>query len=364
MIEHTYIHTPFCIRKCKYCSFVSGFDLKYKDLYVNSLINEIKQRYKNERQKTIYFGGGTPSLLEVNDFEQILSALNYNENSCEITLEVNPETVEIQKFQNLKNLGFNRISLGIQTFNNAILKEIGRLHNTDLIYNSLEIIKDSGFKNISIDLMYGLSNQTLDLVKTDLKKAIELDINHISTYGLKIEDNSFYGRVALPQNLPTEENQAEMFLYLCDFLTENGFNHYEISNFAKAGFESQHNNAYWLNKNYYGFGLAASGFENNVRYKNTANFKDYLENPLIKEEEDILCEKENMENEIFLALRLKNGVNIELLNKKYNINFEEKYKYIIKKYVELGLLEVKNNQCKLTKDGILLSNTIMSDFID
>lgn len=362
MIKNAYVHIPFCIRKCNYCSFVSGINISRKEQYIDVLIQEIKNNYKKEELETLYFGGGTPSLLSENDIEKIISLFNLNKNA-EITLEVNPETVEKEKFKKIKNIGINRISLGIQTFDNSILKLIGRNHDEQNIYNAVEIIKNSGFDNISIDLIYGLPNQTKEIFEQDITKAINLDIQHISTYGLKIEENSFFYK-NMPSNLPDDEQQAEMFLFLCDLLKENNFIHYEISNFTKKGFESKHNCSYWKNKNYYGFGLNASGYENNIRYKNQSNFEKYLLNPLKKEEIIKLTNQEIMEDEIFLALRLENGINIDEINEKYNINFEDKYKEIINKYQKLDLLKIENRHCKLTKQGILLSNEVMSEFID
>ena len=362
MVNHAYIHIPFCKRKCHYCSFISGFNIERKSEYLSALITEIKTRYKNEKLTTIYFGGGTPSLLETEDLKRILSCFNYDKNS-EITIEINPETVTKEKLVGIKNIGFNRISLGVQTFDNNLLTAIGRKHTEEKIYEAIEIIKNSEFNNISIDLIYGLPNQTIAGFKKDINKAIKLGIQHISSYGLKIEEDSFFGKNK-PSNLPDDEMQAEMFLTLCKILKENNFEHYEISNFSKKGFESNHNCAYWKNKNYYGFGLNASGYEGNIRYRNCSNFENYLKNHNQREEEDKLSIQETMENEIFLALRLNEGINILDLNQKYKINFEQKYKNIIQKYTSTNHLEIKNNHCRLTEEGILLSNEIMSEFID
>ena len=297
MANHAYIHIPFCIRKCHYCSFVSGININRKNEYLSALISEIKSKYKNEKLDTIYFGGGTPSLLEPDEIENILSCFKYDE-STEITIEVNPETITTEKLLEIKKIGFNRISLGVQTFDNNLLSAIGRNHNEEKIYQAIQSIKDSGFNNISIDLIYGLPNQTLDGFKKDIKKAIELNIQHISSYGLKIEEDSFLGK-NMPSDLPDDEMQAQMFIELCKILKNHNFEHYEISNFAKKGYKSNHNCAYWKNKNYYGFGLNASGYEGNIRYKNTENFEKYIKNPSTKEEE-ILSEKETMENHLNL----------------------------------------------------------------
>ncbi len=361
MMEHAYIHIPFCIRKCKYCSFVSGENIKKKDDYLNALIKEINGRYKNDKLKTIYIGGGTPSLLSANDLNDILSLFNTDKNT-EITLEVNPETVEINKFTDFKNLGINRISLGVQTFNDKILNYIGRIHTCEVIYSAVNILKKCGFSNISIDLIYGLPYQDSDTLKRDAETAVKLDITHVSTYGLKIEENSYFGKNP-PLMTCDDDTQAKMFLFLCDYLYSCGFDHYEISNFSKAGYISLHNCAYWKNKNYYGFGLNAGGYEGSLRYKNISDFNKYIENPFLREEEIILSSKEILEEEIFLSLRLKEGINIEYINKKFGIDFCKKYKTVIEKYLKSGLLEFKNNNLKLTRSGVLLSNEVMCEFI-
>ena len=359
MTENAYIHIPFCKRKCRYCAFISGLNIEYKEQYLQALEKEIKTEYQNEELKTLYIGGGTPSLLDTEDIQKIISFFNFAPD-VEITLEVNPETIELNKFKKIRDIGVNRISMGVQTFNNTILETIGRLHNEKTIYKAVKIIKNSGFKNINTDIIYGLPTQTMKNLEQDVKKLLELEIQHISAYGLKIEDGTYFA-LNLPENLPDDELQAEMYLYLCDILAKNGYNHYEISNFSKEGYESKHNTVYWLNKNYYGFGLNASGFIGNIRYKNSSLIDDYIENPLGYEEKVCLSEMENIENEIFLALRLKKGLNITEFNKKYNIDFESKYKNVIKKYEKF--INYNGENISLTKEGILISNEIMSEFI-
>ncbi len=360
MIKHAYIHIPFCIRKCHYCSFVSGLNIEHKDLYINALLKEINKKYKGDRLKTLYIGGGTPSLLAGFDIKKIIKPFNFD-NNYELTIEANPETISQDKCKLYADMGINRISLGIQTFNGNILDIIGRKHGEKDIYKAIDDIKSAGFKNISADLIYGLPSQTLNDFKSDLQKVVNLEIPHISTYGLKIEDNSYFGKNP-PPLLPDEDLQAQMYLFLCEFLKQNKFIHYEISNFSKRNYHSRHNCAYWRNKNYYGFGLNASGYENDIRYKNTSDFYMYVNNPFLKEEEFRLTKKEILEEEIFLALRLKKGININQINKKFNIDFITKYHLILKKYQEL--LITNNNNCFLTEKGFLISNNIMSEFID
>ncbi|MCD7879348.1 MAG: radical SAM family heme chaperone HemW, partial [Candidatus Gastranaerophilales bacterium] len=359
MIKHAYIHIPFCLRKCKYCSFVSGEDIKNKEVYLDRLFYEIKNRYNKEKLQTLYIGGGTPSLLEGFEVEKIISKF-YFEDNPEITIEVNPETVEQNKFIKYRSAGINRVSLGVQSFDSKILELIGRNHTKKDITNALELIKKAGFDNISIDLIYGLPSQTFEKLKFDLENVVLLDIQHISTYGLKIEPESFFGKNP-PSNIPDNDIQADMYEYLCNFLKKNNFNHYEISNFSKSRFESGHNTAYWLNKEYYGFGLNASGYEKNIRYKNISKLGKYIENPLEKEEITVLSKQETMENEIFLGLRLKQGINIKDFDLKYSIDFRDKYNKILNKYQ--NFINIDNGYCHLTESGFLISNVIMSEFI-
>lgn len=357
MTEYAYIHIPFCKRKCNYCSFVSGKNIEMKERYLNTLIYEIKSKYKQEKLKTIYIGGGTPSLLNASDIQTIISQFNIT-NNCEITLEVNPETNITKDY---KLAGVNRISLGIQTFDDKILKILGRNHNKKTIYKAVNDIKKADFKNISIDLMYGLPYQTQESFQNDIKQALELKVPHISSYGLKIEKGCYFYKNP-PQNLPNEDIQAKLYILLSNELKKNGYIHYEISNFAQEKFESKHNLCYWRNKNYYGFGLNASGYIGNMRYKNQSEMELYLNNPNKIEEKSILTPTQIMEEEIFLALRLKDGINIKEFNKKYNIDFLDTYKKIINKYK--NLINLQDSKISLNENGMLLSNEIMSEFID
>lgn len=360
-IEHVYIHIPFCVRKCRYCSFVSGFDINWKYEYLNALKREILSEYNGDKLKTVYIGGGTPSLLNGKDVAELLSMFDISEVE-EITLEANPETVTRENFEQYRKAGVNRISLGVQTFDEEILKLIGRNHAEKDITDAVSVIKNSGFDNISIDLIYGLPLQNLDKLYIDINKILKLHIQHISTYGLKIEPGSYFDNHPV-DNLPDDENQAQMYKYICELLKNNGYEHYEISNFSLPGCNSRHNVAYWKNKEYYGFGLNASGYQGNRRYTNIADIKQYVVNPSLKSFEENLTPEQILEEEIILALRLKAGINIEEINKKFKIDFSKKYKKIIEKYINFGLLSFADNNIHLTEAGFLLSNEIMSDFI-
>lgn len=361
MTKNAYIHIPFCKQKCNYCSFVSFVSQNKQAEYVSTLCNEIKYRYKGELLDTLYFGGGTPSLLSIKEIEQILNLLNFDQNT-EVTFEANPETLTVEYLEELKKLGINRLSLGCQTFNPDILNIIGRKHSPQDVIQVVEIAQNIKFRNINLDFIYGLPNQTLEEFSSDLRKAISLGIQHISLYGLKIEEGCvFYKKT--PANLPDSDLQADMYLHAIDVLTAFDFKHYEISNFSKSGFKSKHNLNYWDNNSYYGFGVASHGYENGVRYSNTTNIKKYLENPYKHDFENTLTNQEKLEESIFLGFRKIDGIDTQTINSQYKINFDEKYKNIIKKYIQSGHLIKTNNGYKLSDTGILVSNYILADFI-
>ena len=362
MTENVYIHIPFCKSKCKYCSFLSFTNLELKNTYLQALEKEINCCYKKEPLKTLYFGGGTPSLLDPDDFRKIVKLFNINKNT-EITVELNPETITSNYLKKLKKIGINRLSFGCQSFDDEILKNIGRRHLSIDVENSIKYSKDAGFQNVSIDLIYGLPNQTVDMFEKDLWKAVNLDIKHISLYGLKIEPESYFGKNP-PNNIPNEDIQADMYLKAIQNLSQNGFEQYEISNFSKKDFYSKHNLNYWNNNTYYGFGLGAHGYENETRYSNAETLDEYITNPTKHKFEKKLSKQEKLEEEIFLGFRKSEGINTNNINKKFDIDFENKYKNVLEKYLELKLLEKSENYYRLTTDGILVSNTILADFID
>ena len=360
MINCVYIHIPFCEKKCNYCSFCSFNLLKAKKEYIKSLIKEVKFLYKNEKLKTLYFGGGTPSLLEEKELEEILNCFNFDSNT-EITLELNPHNISLEKIKNFKSLGINRLSIGVQNFNDDILKTIGRTHSKKEIYNTINFIQKAEIENFSIDLMYGLPNQTIKSWEETLKEAIKINPKHISLYGLKIEKGTYFYKYP-PKNLPSLDIQAQMYELAIKELGKD-FIHYEFSNFAKdEKYFSKHNSCYWNCENYYGFGLSASGYIENKRYTNTFNFKDYINSPTEKEYQE-LTQQEQIEEEIFLGLRLLKGINFEKINNKFNIDIYSIYKKEFDKYLNLNLFEKTENGVKLTQKGILISNEILCDFI-
>ena len=360
-----YIHIPFCKTKCKYCSFVSGTELEKKTGYLYSLYKEIDYYYNGEALKTFYMGGGTPSVLEVNELEKILNKFNFSENS-EVTIELNPNDITEDYICGLKSLGFNRVSIGAQTFDDEILKIIGRRHSSDEIYKAVELSKKAGFENISLDLIYGLPNQTSDGFKTDLNKALGLNLQHLSLYGLKIDEGCYFYK-NIPENLPSDDLQADMYLMAGEITREHGFEHYEISNYAKPGYYSEHNTNYWKCGEYYGFGLSAHGYLNGLRYCNTSDMSEYINSPVSREYGRFLTEKEMLEERIFLGLRLSEGIDKYSINSDFGIDFDKKYEKVLDKYISTGYLERTNKGYKFSDsgktNGFLLSNVILADFI-
>lgn len=360
MAKNVYIHVPFCKSKCKYCSFVSFNKLNSKDEYLNALKTQINAEYQGEELETLYFGGGTPSLLSDIELASILELFEFSKNA-EITIEVNPDSVSLEYLKSIRSIGINRISIGSQTFDDKILKLIGRRHNSEQIYNAVLWARAVGFNNISLDLIYGLPTQSLSDFEKDLNTVIDLGVQHVSLYGLKIDEGCAFSKKT-PAKLPNLDEQADMYLKAVEVLTGGGFEHYEVSNFAFYGFESNHNLNYWNNNTYYGFGCAASGYLNNERYTNQTDLNKYIVNPLKKISVQSLTESEVLEEAIFLGLRKVAGINIDEINKKFGINFEKKYSTILDKYAQF-FTKTKNGY-SLTLNGILISNEILSEFVE
>lgn len=356
-LKSIYIHIPFCKTKCNYCNFIS---FAQKDdfirKYFNALEKEIAQSMTCFEQvfNTVYIGGGTPSTIETGYYEKILPLINKAENA-EVTIEVNPGTVTLSYLKELKALSFNRLSIGVQNFDDNILKTLNRLHTAQEAVNTVNMAKAAGFSNISIDLIYGLPGQTLYNWEQTLYRAIDLSLEHISAYGLKIEEDTEFAR-NLPQNLPDDDETAKMYLKTIEILEQKGFQHYEISNFSKPGFESRHNLAYWNNEEYFGFGLGAHGYIKGVRYSNVENLQQYIQNPLAKASEKKLSQQEMDEETVFLGLRLRKGINVDEF-------FIKRFIHIIKKYSSLGMLKLEENILTLTPRGVLLSNNILAEFL-
>lgn len=360
MPKACYIHIPFCTQKCKYCTFVSFSKTELITGYIYSLFKEINENYKGEMLNTLYFGGGTPSLISADLLSKVINKFSFAKDA-EITIEVNPDDCKQEYIKNLKSIGFNRISIGSQTFDDNLLKLMGRRHNSAQIIDSVKFAKEAGFNNISLDLIYGLPTQTAENLKNDLDKFLELDIQHISTYGLKIEGGSYWGKYN-PENVPDDDEQADMYEGVNNILTKAGFERYEVSNFAKKGFESRHNLTYWNNDEYYGFGVSAHGYTDGIRYSNYCTLEEYMNKPSAREYGRILNEQEKLDEEIFLGFRKTSGVNIDKIKEKFNVNFEEKYKKILDKYSDYIIKTPEGYAFNLK--GTMLSNEILPEFLE
>lgn len=366
MVQSVYIHIPFCVKKCKYCSFTSFETLEKRKGYLFSLLKEIDYYYKGEPLKTFYIGGGTPSVMKIDELKKIVDKFEFEE-TCERTIELNPNDVTPDYANGLKEIGFNRVSLGSQTFDDELLKLIGRRHTSSEIIMAVKSLKEAGFDNISLDLIYGLPNQTISGFEADLNKVFELDVQHISLYGLKIDEGSYFYK-HFPENLPDDDCQADMYLLANKLVKEHGFEHYEISNYSKSGFQSKHNSNYWRCGEYYGFGVSAHGFEGDIRYSNTTNLAEYMNDPTDRLMGKFLTKQDELEERIFLGFRLEEGVDVNKINTDFGIDFDNKYDKILKKYLDTGHLLRTKNGYKLNNseehNGFLLSNLILSEFIE
>ena len=344
--------------------------------YVYALLKDISENYCGEELKTLYFGGGTPSLLPIDLLAKLIKPFRFSD-GYELTLELNPDDVEVEYLKKLRDLGVNRLSIGSQTFDDNILKLIGRRHNSVQIIDAVNLAKETGFENISVDLIYGLPTQTIDGLKKDIENFLKLDIQHISTYGLKIEAESYWGKyynsgstpsLTLPVGegmrtiaLPDDDMQADMYEGINEILEGAGFYRYEVSNFARKGFESKHNLNYWDNNEYYGFGAAAHGYVNGVRYSNFCTLEKYMDKPYIHEYGKTLTEEEMLEEEIFLGFRKRSGINVERIKQKFGIDFGVKYKDILYKYSDY--IEKTPWGYTLNLKGVLISNYILAEFL-
>ena len=366
-----YVHIPFCTQICYYCDFSKVFIKNQPvDSYLEHLLGEYRS-YDIQKLRTLYIGGGTPTALSAPQLEVLLDGLTKNLDLSvleELTIEANPGDLDEDKIAVLKNSAVNRVSLGVQTFDDKMLKKIGRSHLEKDIYENIDRLKIAGFDNISIDLIYALPGQTMEQVKDNVAKVIALDIPHMSLYSLILENHTVFmnrmRRGKLP--LPKEELEAEMFEYIIAELERAGFEHYEISNFSKPGFESRHNLMYWDNAEYYGIGAGASGYVNGVRYKNHGPIRHYLKaveegNARITEEH--LTLREQMEEEMFLGLRKKSGVYMERFEEKFGQSFQELYGDIIKDLIQQGLMQVDGDRVRMTKRGLFLGDTVAERFI-
>ena len=369
-----YIHVPYCKSRCVYCDFFTQTDLSTKLNYVSAVCKEIELRKDyigNEVVHTIYFGGGTPSLLAMSDLDKILNTLHKNfkiTENAEITLEANPDDISEEYLVNLKSCFFTRLSLGVQSFDEKELLFLQRRHSARQAIDMIHRAQDIGFDNISIDLMYGLPNQTMDLWMENLETAISLDVQHISAYHLIYEEKTKLFRL-LEKGMVTEVDEdlsLSMFSSMIDQLECAGFDHYEISNFAKDTKYSRHNTSYWFGKKYLGLGPAAHSFDGEDRAFNVSSITKYIDGidkngPKI--EIEILSEASRYNDFILTGMRTKWGVDLGVLEEKFGSQYLDYCLSNVKRYIDAKKVIREDNKIKLSKDGIFISDSIMSDLM-
>ena len=367
-----YIHIPFCKQRCFYCDFPTFSGKDYlREEYVDALIKEIRDKCTKYLIKTIFIGGGTPSYLGENELEKLLktvSELNLSKN-IEYSMECNPGTVNEEKLKIMKKYGVNRISFGLQSCNDELLKNIGRIHTFKEFLENYKLARKIGFDNINIDLMYGLPNLTIEVWKDTLEEICKLKPEHISAYSLIIEEGTvFYNLYEKDKlKLPSEDDERIMDKMTKDILINNGYHQYEISNFSLKNRECEHNKVYWSLDEYIGVGSASSSYINGYRLTNESNIGEYIRR--VKSNEDTVVDKyknlreDEIEEFIFMGLRMLSGIDLLKFNRKFGLDIYSIYKNVIEKNIDDGLLIINKDRMYLTTKGVELSNRVMSDFI-
>lgn len=374
--EAVYIHIPFCTNKCFYCDF-NSYVLKDQPVmdYLHALDREMELTVKNTPPgviKTIFVGGGTPTVLKPDEMAYFLQSVRRHfpqwDENIEFSMEANPGTTDIDKLRVMKEGGVNRVSFGVQAFQNELLSGIGRIHNVDDVYRSLENARAVGLDNLSVDLMFGLPNQTVDMLRESIAKALELGLPHYSIYSLKVEENTLFhtlfNKNKLP--LPSEEDELEMYLLLMSTMEAAGYTQYEISNFAKPGLESRHNITYWRNEDYYGLGAGAHGYVGRQRHMNIKGVNPYIEasrSGLPRLDSFPISEQEAMEDFMMVGLRMREGVSDSAFRSQFGKSLEDIFAASLHKMLSAGLLEQTGDTYRLSKQGILFGNDVFGEFV-
>lgn len=363
-----YIHIPFCVRKCKYCDFVSfeGMSDKFKS-YVEMLKKEMKL-YNGEEIDSIFIGGGTPTVLDAEELKNITDGIFENfrvKKNAEFTIEANPGTVSKEKLLKMREMGINRISIGVQSFNDSELSKIGRIHTAEMAKEAVETARKCGFLNINIDLMFSLPGETLESFKRTLDTAFSLDPRHISCYSLILEEGTplydEYEKGVL--SLKSEDEDRELYEFACREFSKHGYHQYEISNFAKDGYECRHNLKYWNCEEYIGLGVAAHSYCDDIRYFNTSSLERYMQGEYIEEKTDKLSDDDKIKEFIIMGLRKTEGISKTEFQKRFNADVCELFGEQIERFKTLKLMEENGDFLRLTFDGINVSNSVLCEFI-
>ena len=375
-----YIHIPFCARKCLYCDFLSQTASEMVcHGYVEQLLEEIKRQseyYREYNVVTVFIGGGTPSILKAEDIQAVMNTVNGNfrlERNAEVTIEANPGTVNQEKLEAYLDCGINRISLGLQSADDEELKTLGRIHTFDDFLKTYQRVRVAGFKNVNVDLMSALPGQTLNSWKATLRKVTMMKPEHISAYSLMIEEGTpFYDRYHdHPELLPSEDEEREIYYAAKAFLREQGYERYEISNYARPGYECRHNIGYWTGVEYLGLGLGASSYIQNFRFSNTADLDAYRKINMNGDDADWhlhqniteLSEQDLMEEFMILGLRMSRGVSGSEFLARFGLNMWNVYGKVLRKLQENRLIEVESPYVRLTDFGVDISNYVLSEFM-
>lgn len=371
-----YVHIPFCKKKCLYCDFPSygNMEEKYEE-YVTALEKEIEKRghdCKDWQVSSIFFGGGTPTVLSKEMLERLMKKIRECFSilkDAEITIEANPGTIEKDKAEALIKMGFNRLSMGVQAWQNRLLSVLGRIHTIEEFQNNFCIAREAGFQNINVDLMFALPTQTFQDWTETLERIVEMNPEHISAYSLIIEEGTpFFDAFERGELLEVgEELDRKMYHYAVRFLAEKGFHQYEISNFSKKGKESRHNQIYWSTEPYLGIGLGAHSFFHGSRFHNTYDMDKYIsvigEISLLEEDKEIIRKKDAIEEFMFLGLRMTEGISFEKFYQRFGLEMMQIYGNVISSFVSSGLLEQTAYKIALTPKGIDLSNQVFAAFL-
>ena len=356
MIKSCYIHIPFCKKICSYCDFCKVlYNKKFINKYLDDLEYEINNKYRGDILDTIYIGGGTPTSLDIDELERlfkIISKFNISDN-LEYTIECNIDSISKDKLLLMKKYGINRISIGIESIDKNNLEILDRESDKEKIINTIKLIRNIGFNNINLDLMYAIPNEDINILDKDIDFILSLNPEHISTYSLIIEDNTKLGINKI--KYIDDELDSKMYTLICNKLKNNNYKHYEISNFCKDNYYSRHNMCYWKNNYYYGFGIGASSYIDDYRITNTRSISNYRVGNIL--EKEYVNRDAKIEYEILLGLRLIDGIDLEEFYNKYNIKLDELYNYM--ELVDLCLLEINNNHLRIPEDKLYVSNEII-----
>lgn len=376
MIKSAYLHIPFCEHICYYCDFNKVFiEGQPVDEYIDMLIREmsfLKEEVSAHPLSTMYIGGGTPTSLSAKQLEKLMIGIHEQlplASGVEFTVEANPGDLTADKISVLKNYGVNRLSMGVQSFDDRLLKKIGRKHTASDVFDTMRLLEKSGLNNVSIDLIYALPGQSLESFQDSLDKALSLDLPHYSLYSLILENQTVFYNLARQGrlHLPDEDEEGDMFDLAASFMEAHGRKQYEVSNFAIPGKESQHNLVYWNNEEYYGLGAGASGYLDGVRYRNFGPIQQYMQ-PLKEQkrpirDEEILTEQARMEEELFLGLRKREGVSYALFYEKFKQSLDEVFGNVIEELVAEKLLVKDTQHIALTRRGLALGNNVFQRFL-